>query len=450
MFVKVTCNSQTRKFKLSEGASIQDLEKELVRCFGEIAKTFDIVYKDDEDELIKVTNQEEWEICAEEFSTKVKQGATTTVVLNLIQKTQLNTQDSLGNDSFYMPNIEETLSEVMDWNIIEKPTEVKSPMIQEPIKLEPSIFESQVQEEVKNQLEDSLPHFTNETQEDIVIDIKINGTPEDLKKIEQTIIHKFAPMAGFCIDQSMIEIKKKSSINEESILNQSNMSSVSQDMKNEIEQIIESKFKALASSILKKTEAKDSQRYDHGWVTCDHCSQRISSGCRYKSMVISDFDLCETCEALGIHPEPLIKIRKPLGSKVGQKLNCHFETIKNLISEGSTRACPYAQNKSEFEKKPQPTLCHIRKSVDQAESKPKCPEMQKKIEESNLKVGLCHIRQSKQAEPTPAPQVSSVDLDCLCRLFPGLNKNFLQGLIKQYPSKEIHEIANIVIDMHMS
>ena len=127
MFVKVTCNSQTRKFKLSEGASIQDLEKELVRCFGEIAKTFDMVYKDDEDELIKVTNQEEWEICTEEFSTKVKQGATTTVVLNLTQKSQLNTQDSLSNDSFY--NIEETLSEVMDWNIIEKPTEVKSPMI---------------------------------------------------------------------------------------------------------------------------------------------------------------------------------------------------------------------------------------------------------------------------------------------------------------------------------
>lgn len=86
----MTCNSQTRKFKLADGASIQDLEKELVRCFGEIAKTFDIAYKDDEEELIKVTNQEEWEICTEEFSSKVKQGATTTIILNLTQKAAVN------------------------------------------------------------------------------------------------------------------------------------------------------------------------------------------------------------------------------------------------------------------------------------------------------------------------------------------------------------------------
>lgn len=168
-------------------------------------------------------------------------------------------------------------------------------------------------------------------------------------------------------------------------------------------------------------------------------------------MVKPDFDLCETCEAKGVHPEPLIKIRQPLGPKIGQKLNVHFETLKNLISEVSTRDCPYAPpKKPEFEKKAQPTLCHIRKSVDQAEVTSKCPEMEKKTEQTNLKAGLCHIRQSKAPILPPAPQTSNVDLDCLCRLFPGLNRNFLQGVIKQYPSKEIHEIANIVIDMHMS
>ena len=449
MFVKVTCNSQTRKFKLADGASIQDLEKELVRCFGEIAKTFDIAYKDDEEELIKVTNQEEWEICTEEFSSKVKQGATTTIILNLTQKAAVNAQDTMTNDSFYIPNNDDSNSDAMDWNIIEKPTEVKSPMNEESTKPQPSIFESQVQEEATKQPEDTLPHFTNESQDDIVIDMKINGTPEDLKRIEQTIIHKFAPMAGFCIDQSVIEVKKQSSINEESFMNQSNLSSVSQDMKNEIEQIIENKFKALSESIHEKPKSSN-RGFDHGCVYCDHCAQRISFGCRYKSMVKPDFDLCETCEAKGVHPEPLIKIRQPLGPQIGQKLNVHFETLKNLISEVSTRACPYAQKKNEFEKKAQPTLCHIRKSVEKTEAAPKCPEMEKKTEQSNLKVGLCHIRQSKPAGPTPVEQTSSVDLDCLCRLFPGLNRNFLQGVIRQYPSKEIHEIANIVIDMHMS
>jgi len=248
-------------------------------------------------------------------------------------------------------------------------------------------------------------------------------------------------MAGFSIDSSKIECK--ANLAESSVLNTSQASTLTNQMRDEIEELIEKKFKTLSGS-----KVESARGFEHCGVTCDNCRKYIV-GNRYKSLFKYDFDLCETCEATGVHPEPLIKIRAPLGIGIGTRLNTHFETMKNLISEKPTRTCPYSQKKEEEKAAPFHGLCHVRRSVvaipapvaePQPVSKAQCP----------ARLGLCHVRTSAPAqaeisEPS-SPCGTTKMLQVLSRMFPGVDKSMISKVIDTNKEKDIHDIANIIID----
>ncbi|KAF0745918.1 hypothetical protein AaE_008339, partial [Aphanomyces astaci] len=61
-------------------------------------------------------------------------------------------------------------------------------------------------------------------------------------------------------------------------------------------------------------EAIDKELVTHDSVTCDGCHMSPLEGVRYKSAVVDDFDLCAACEALGkwaVTHEPFLKITHP-------------------------------------------------------------------------------------------------------------------------------------------
>ena len=48
----------------------------------------------------------------------------------------------------------------------------------------------------------------------------------------------------------------------------------------------------------------------HENVICDGCGANPIVGIRYKSSVLNDYDICQTCEKNGVHNDkPLLKIR---------------------------------------------------------------------------------------------------------------------------------------------
>jgi hypothetical protein len=76
--------------------------------------------------------------------------------------------------------------------------------------------------------------------------------------------------------------------------------------------------------ILEKKAAQ--AQVEHEAVECDACEVNPIKGVRFKCSVCPDYDLCEGCEAKGVHPEhPMLKIRDP--SMAPSKIMCQYQNI---------------------------------------------------------------------------------------------------------------------------
>jgi hypothetical protein len=92
----------------------------------------------------------------------------------------------------------------------------------------------------------------------------------------------------------------------------------------------------MSNYILKAAMTKPTDEHD---ATCRGCypeerkGNPYIKGIRYKCAVRENFNLCEECEAKGIHSEhPMLKIRNPLVKVI--KVTCEFET-KDPIMESA-------------------------------------------------------------------------------------------------------------------
>lgn len=487
MFIRAVHNGQKKKIKGSEKPSFEFLMKELVRCFGEGVKKAEIGYYDEDKEFIRITNQEEWEICVEETQIKNKSKDVFTVEVHVLTSenaTELS-QISDTSKSYVMAPAETTKSDIQDWKVVGKGADEEK-MLSEPIlnqsmsmPTEPSIFEDvPVVEEEKPAETSQFESFRNTSQDDILVDIKVSGTPEELERIQRTIIHQFAPHAGFEIDRCEVLVKRECPEEKEetdSILdNNSQMSHMTTSLRDEIETLIEEKLKKLS---LFKEEPKMTKKstperiscgpYNHNGVTCDNCHQMITGCARFKSIFKKDFDLCETCEATGIHPEPLIKIRNPIGFRIGMKLNAEFEAIKKLFIEDEPKKIQVIQ--------PAQPLCHIRRSneakiemINKAEQTLRsCVSSVKSEKMETEKIAkvptLCHIRQSPKVveveekkpmavEPIPAPvpvqpmTPENPMLSLLARMFPKDDASVIADFIKRNQGLSLEEMTNRYLD----
>jgi hypothetical protein len=481
MFIKTVFKDQKRKFRIADQAKWAEVLKELVRCFGEQVKSLDIGYIDDEDEFIRIINDDEWEVCVEEALLKNKGKSVNTVTL-IIQDGSASRRDdsNITESSFFVPTDSQALKkEVDDWKLInkeaepvpeQKPQETPAPVAPQ---VERSIFEDPIEEKQTTsapvQPPTNVPTFNNTTNEDLILDLKFTGTKEELENKYQSILHDFVPNAGFeveaCIlttENEISDLKKRDSKVDDSILDNSRlseMSSLSKSMRDEIETLIEEKLKKhigeKAESFSKKTQPESIQtsNYDHSGVTCDNCHKRIINSCRFKSLVKPDYDLCEKCEATGIHPEPMIKIREPLRHGMGWKLNGQFEVMKSLFVE-SEQPAPAAPVEP-----PRRSLVHIRNSreeiVENAEKALKEVSSaieSKKEEPKPIAPRLCHIR---TAEPPkkPAPEVKEeqtsdfeILLTKLCRMFPNIDVSKIREFIKNNQGIPIEDMVNRFLD----
>jgi len=373
-----------------------------------------------------------------------------------------------------------------------------------PFYINPKVFQLSLQfEEISPDQEQdnstSMIHsFVNNSNNDVVLDIKITNTPEELEKIQKTIIHQFAPHAGFEIERCEILSKREQPDDDrmetDSFMDSgSQVSHMSTQLKDEIESLIEEKLKKLS---LFKEEPKQQQSlftkksapqkiscgdYDHGCVTCDVCQKLIKGCARYKSLIKRDFDICETCEATGVHPEPLIKIRNPIGHIRGMKLNANFEFLSELFSEptkvqviqplchirridnentnnfletmkkingieNAEKALQTSVNTTSTKMqteaipvpKKAPTLCHIR-TASKVEKKEEVKEIKK--EAMNVEPIVTEVKPKE-----PENQLLSL----MSRMFPHHDTKLIKEFLGKNEGLTLEDIANKFMDLHLN
>jgi len=139
----------------------------------------------------------------------------------------------------------------------------------------------------------------------------------------------------FGIHVDVIDAKLEPSIRVEESMVESNTSVLTHDQRTEIEDLIDEKLSKLLN--MKKPEKKVNQKnFTHKNITCDGCKKGIHNMARFKSLIIDDFDLCEECEAKGIHQGPMVKFNQP-SSYNAWRLNQKFREFSQFFkNEEST------------------------------------------------------------------------------------------------------------------
>lgn len=466
MFVKAVYKGQKRKFKLSDDSKYADLVRELVRCFGDQIKGLDIGYFDDDKEFIRISTDDDWEVCYEEAKIKNKDKTVNTVDIIVsegngvvpIQESQAVALDQ-SMQSFaavsYPPPQVATSGIENSWAMAEKPPSTQespkpnsSPMREE--KPVPSIFE-----------------------EEQVIDSKrFDGMSQE------SLPNK--PASNDAVEENPLAKRGQPPVEDSFLCNSMMNSKLSVDIKDEIASMIDEKISKLAAlnntaNFSKKPAAQTSLdqpkkfiscgNYDHGNVFCDVCKSRISQGARYKSIFTKDYDLCETCEANSGQQEPLIKIRKPISRNISEKLMQNFEFLKSIFNADEEEPKP-VQTPS------QKNLCHIRTSevaqppqtvtpTPQTFALPKQPSPQPQINickkpidamsmireaENALKkvsFALTPGNSQKPAAMTPLMEENSRKIS---RIFPRVPEEEIRKFLGQFPNKAFEDLINDFLD----
>jgi PB1 domain/Zinc finger, ZZ type len=490
MFIKAEFRGQKRKFKLNDSCGFAELLKELVRCFGSDINQRELGYIDDDQEFIRVTNDEEWQVCVEEFGIrnqtklvnsleiKIRESGVSLDISNPTQSFACLTETKSADDDLK--------NSIGQWNLIgevPQPEVVapESPELTEGLSnIEPDLAQSQmtcpdgfILKEDPNlmgqfddgmQVEDStaFPKYTNTSEHDIVVDMKISGTPEELARLQHSITHQFAPLAGFSIDKSEIQVTQ-----EEEKPSELNSSVMTQELKDEIESMIEEKIARVMKKSKEPTVVKST--YNHFGIICDICTKTITSSCRYKSLVKKDFDICDTCEATGIHPEPLIKIRAALEPNISYNVNEHYEELKAVFDGKQvmikTKPCESKLFHTNNFAAPTRGLAHIRPAAPVIEPKvtiaDKFAEMGKMIPEMPHSQPttqfapcrpLAHIRPAQPVATAPAISTAPESESFknmhrrIMSIFPSFEKAYVSNFIKQHDGCTLEEIICKLMD----
>lgn len=410
MFIKVSHNGNNRKFKLGNKATLAELMKELERCFGEEVKTLSVGYIDSENELITISNEEDWQICLEENEIKNKDKTVKTVTIQVLQAGQDFV--AVGNDTV----IQETAP-------VEKEA---TPEIQEEPKKEAvvetpengKIIEEVIKQPAQEVICEGSPQMAEEVPKTEVPETMNSENNEHVKMLVEQINNTVGNLLGFTVDfaEAKLEPTKPA---EKSIFEENNASvssTMTNEMKEEIDTMIDEKVNTKVNEILAQKFGKTAPEtkpkttnFTHRGITCDGCHKGIHNCARYKSLIKEDYDLCEACERKGVHPGPMVRFSAP-STIPNWNMNKIFREIRHHFAEPTEQARP---------------------------SPPRCP-----FGARNSNPGLCHIRRSaqEQQKPTanPAPQnpfqafqglnnFGPFNLGNIAQALPGLVESFMKG-----------------------
>ncbi len=317
MYVKVTLNTTTRKFKLTDNKSFEAVKAEVARCFKEATEKLSIGYVDEENEFITISSEEDWTICQDDFSAKNTGKTVATISLQL---------RPASNDEFVTVG---NLSHLDASEIQEEPLQ-KKPEVQ--IASDANVIEEVVPESATGKMDqetiEEKPAPAPETKRDDklsydAISNLVTGVTEALSNfgIQVDLIEATTePVAAPQTERSIFE--------EESISSQ-----LSHQMKEEIESMIEEKLAKHFQSApaTQATQPAANSQPVHRGITCDGCKKQLTGLVRYKSLVKQDFDLCEPCEAKGIHPGPMVRFSAPVNAAPHQ-LEGKFKQLYPLFA----------------------------------------------------------------------------------------------------------------------
>lgn len=332
MYVKVTLNSTTRKFKLGDNKSFEAVKAEIARCFKETPEKLSVGYVDEENEFITITTEDDWAICQDDFSAKNAGKSVPTINLQL-RPASADEFVALGN----LSNLD--ASEIQEEPIQKKP-EVQltsdSKIIEEVVPqtssgaMEQETIEEKPEPKPESQRDDKLSYQA--------ISNLVTGVTEALSNfgIQVDLIEATTePVAAPPVQRSIFE--------EESVSSQ-----LSHQMKDEIESIIEEKLAKHFQSAPapKPAQPAPAQQPVHRGITCDGCKKPLTGAVRFKSLVKHDFDLCEPCEAKGIHPGPMVRYSAPV-TAAPHELERKFRQIYPVFAapqqhqQGPGPHCPF-------------------------------------------------------------------------------------------------------------
>lgn len=487
MFIKIiNRNGKKRQIK-REPTTFEEVKALAEQIWGEEAKNSSIAYLDSDKELITIVNDDDWNVCLEEIEMMQEGQKVKKVTLQLIAKeeltesmriveTEINRSESeitvdletmmeevenLGesqlkesafnkvSDSVVIEETQETEPEVkpeeeeeegekqlLQWKMVDEPKseEEGDCNIEEEKPVEETQEEPSVFEETENPV-----RLTNTAEEDVVIDIKIDGN--DLEALRAQVM-QMAPFMGFEVEKAEIQVKndvpepemeeKEENILEDMSVCETDRSTLTHDMRDEIQRMINAKVQEQLSRTLssmnlssipipqptkpeQKETPKPEEQVVHTGFTCDGCGVCPIVGVRFHSLHQKDYDLCEKCEKTHHNEHPMIRFRQ--NSHRGLAHSRGWHAIKRIVEkhgnkcQNNTNGCQRAPNPFEainnFFKKPEQSNCTagnnvcgpvgqvfraIRETMQNA---------QERGRERRRHRNLCHIR--VRNEETPAP-----------------------------------------------
>lgn len=315
MFIKVTHNNTTRKFKLQDGSSLLALKAELIRVFGQKVADLSIGYLDSDNELITVANEEDWKVCLEEFTDKS------------VGKTFVSVSIQLSTDEF--ANVASS-SVSVNLDLVEIIEEVVIPKITEEIPEGKTIIE------VPSTSVFEMEEAPKASAEVLVQAAPAPKEPEvNMDSMVQSLTSALESAFGFKVDVVDAHFEKP-----QRDLNESQTSNLTNEQKEEIDSLIEQKLHKMLN--LKKTE-KPQVVSVHRNIICDGCQQPLVNGARFKSLVKPDYDLCEICEKKGLHPEPMVRFAIPAAQNNWQLDRKFSEFFSYFSQNGSEQSGPQSE-----------------------------------------------------------------------------------------------------------
>jgi len=156
----------------------------------------------------------------------------------------------------------------------------------------------------------------NNSQEDLLINIDVNGN--DLEALKQQVL-EMAPLMGFEVERADIvrsqppqqpQEQPKPDFNLSTI--ESTRSSMTVDMRDEIQNMIQQRvqeeLKRSGVQTAPVVEEETCSTLHHGF-TCDGCGMNPIKGIRFHSLAQRNYDLCQNCEKKMHHEHPMVRFR---------------------------------------------------------------------------------------------------------------------------------------------
>jgi len=107
-------------------------------------------------------------------------------------------------------------------------------------------------------------------------------------------------------------------------------------VREEVREFCTAQFKEMFTDYLRKKQA-DQRNTVFPSVACDGCDQTPIRGVRFMCSVCANYDLCENCEAAGVHAHhAMLKIRK--AEQAPSKLICQFKASAHEMQPEKSEA----------------------------------------------------------------------------------------------------------------